>query len=152
MRHDEPIFENGELAELQQRMAADPAFCRRAREALARSAFRAPCAEDEGALLRIRGEEFPVVNIGPKGVGFLVAREDRFALDAVLADLELVIDEHRFHFRGRVVHVSPAEDDRWLVGVEILDLASGDEETIHALVLDRRRRLFATADQAPDEE
>ncbi len=146
MTHDEPIFESGELADLQRRMAADPAFCRRAREALARSAFRAPCAEEEGALLRVRGEAFPVVNIGPKGVGFLVEREDRFPPGALIADLELVIDRLCFHLRGRVVHVSPAEDDRWLVGMAILDLAAADEEKIHALVLDRRHRLFAAGD------
>jgi len=143
MTHDEPIFENEELVELQRRMAADPAFRRRARMALARSAFRAPCAEEEGAVLVVADEQFPVVNIGPKGVGFLVEEEERFCVDDLLAGLELLLDGRRFRFSGRVVHVSPAEEERWLVGVEIHDLAPGDEETIHALVLDRRRRLFA---------
>ncbi len=143
MTNDDLVFEDGELIELQRRMAADPVFRRRAREVLARQSFRAPCAEDEGASLLIDGASFPVVNFGSRGVGFLTENEEQFVHGMELVAVELVLDEHRFRFSGRVVHVSPAEDDRWLVGVEITDLAEDEVEAIHALVLDRRRRLFA---------
>ncbi len=139
---DEIIFEDGELAELQQRMARSPALARQAREAILRQSYRPPCDTEDGARVVIDGRQFVVVNIGSHGLGIAVSDEKIFQAGMELPKIDFLLHGERFRLSGRVVHVSLAGEAEWLVGIDLVGLARQDEERIHELVRQRRRQIF----------
>ncbi|MEW6426882.1 MAG: PilZ domain-containing protein [Thermodesulfobacteriota bacterium] len=134
------VFDDGELDELQRRLASDPSLAPKALEEVQRRSYRVPLAGSE-ARVDIGGALFEVVNIGSRGIGIAVPREDSFAGGQQL-ELTLELEGKRLVLRGRVVHLTRETEDCFLCGIR-LDLSREEEKELRQIVQQGRSALPA---------
>jgi len=112
-------------------------------EQITRDIFRIPVIESHEVTALLDGQNYPVVNLGRKGIGILIPTEDAFAVSSSSHAIVLQLNAQRFELTGRVVHISPHESDNYLYGIELIDMSQDSEQAINEYIKKNRATLFA---------
>jgi len=107
-----------------------------------RSSFRMPFAEDHEIRAVVDGETFPILDMGSRGIGILLADRDRFVRGESLSHLVIIIGTEKLAMKGRVVHVT-CEDDLVVCGIALKGMDEGVESCLQAFLLQHRNVYFA---------
>jgi len=111
-------------------------------EQITRDIFRIPVLETHDVTALLEKQNFPVINVGSKGIGILLTDEESFPVSDQIFDIMLRLMGKEFELQGKIVHVSPHESGNYLCGIELLDLNNECEQTIASYIKNHRSSMF----------
>lgn len=109
---------------------------------ITRESFRTPGSGAGTETAQIDDQLFDIENIGPSGIGIRVAQADMFSVNQEFDSIQLILEGNAFHFKGRVIHITPDGAGKLLCGIEFVDMDRKSEEKLLEYLQKSRTELF----------
>lgn len=136
------LFENSDLEELQIELSRDLTKIKAVREEVVRRSFRAICEKADDAFVEIEGKEYPVVNIGNKGLGIQLPNDSIFSRGDELPEIIFSYRGRKTTLKGCVVHVSMEAEKIFLCGISLVKMSEKQEKLLLQIVQQQRLAMF----------
>ena len=85
-----------------------------------RNYFRVDVRGNDAVSIRINNIPYEIIDIGDRGIGIRLTSEDIFISVGDELPVELKIENQVFKLQGKVVHISPAEPEELLCGIQFI--------------------------------
>ena len=108
-----------------------------------RQGFRLSVSDSQGIKAKFSGIEYNVVDFAERGVAIRVTEGGSvFAVDDILAPIELTLADQVFHIRGKVVQVSSDTEGSLVCGLHFMDMDEKTAQGISKVYRQCRKQLF----------
>jgi len=111
-------------------------------EQITRDIFRIPILEPDDVTALIESQIFTVINLGNKGIGIQLQKQDTFPVCDEIVPISLNLNSNKFELRGRIVHVSPHDSGYYLCGIELIDMTQDCIYTVNEYIKNHRSNMF----------
>ncbi len=131
-----------DLAELEKVSGTDNSYINEDFTDKSRDSYRLPAQEDDAIAVTVDGENHEMLDIGSRGLGIYLTRGDALKVDDSVHNIVLELNGEKLQLAGRVVHISGDGADKFLCGIELVDMDEKTEQTLLTFVQDRRKNAF----------
>lgn len=108
-----------------------------------RQVFRLSVSESQGIKAKFSGIEYNVVDFAERGVAIRVTEGGSvFAVDDILAPIELILADQVFHLWCKVVQVSSDAEGSLVCGLHFIDMDEQTAQGISKFYRQLRKQLF----------
>lgn len=107
-----------------------------------RNYFRITVRESDRIKIMADGQQYPIVDVGDKGVGIRLTEEDIFLSVEDPLNLELNLQDKILHLQGRIVHISPDGSGNYLCGIEFKDIDAKHRKKIMKYLQQIKKTMF----------
>lgn len=87
-----------------------------------RKYFRISVKGNDEVAIKINNVSYEVIDVGDRGIGIRLTPEDIFIAVEDELPIELKIKDNSYTMQGKVVHISPAEPEEYLCGIEFMNV------------------------------
>lgn len=109
---------------------------------ISRESFRTPIGESDAITLQINDQPFEIFNIMPDGIGIYLKHSNIFSVGQMIDTIELLLEGTRLTFQGKVRHISPADPDGFLCGIELIESAENNKRSLRQFILKKLDNLL----------
>lgn len=109
-----------------------------------RNYFRITVRETDRIKIMADGHQYPIVDVGDKGVGIRLTEEDIFLSVSDPLEIELDLQGKPLHLQGKIVHISPDGSGHYLCGIEFQKIDAKQRKKILAYLQQVKDTMFAS--------
>ena len=95
-----------------------------------RNYFRIAPREADKIAVKADGQEYPVIDVGDRGVGIRLSDEDILLKVNDTLAIELELQGRRLDLQGKIVHISPDVSGQYLCGIEFQKITRQDQQML----------------------